>query len=53
MSLRNSPLFSPIRVGNLELPGRLFKSATTKGRCSEGCFVTDELIEYYEQIEKI
>lgn len=43
-------LFSPARIGTLELPGRLVKSATTETRCTDDGFVTDELIEYYEQI---
>jgi 2,4-dienoyl-CoA reductase-like NADH-dependent reductase (Old Yellow Enzyme family) len=43
-------LFTPIRIGMLELPGRLVKSATTEARCTEDGFVTDELIEYYEQM---
>ena len=45
-------LFSPIRIGSLELSGRLVKSATTETRSSEDGFVTDELIEYYEQIAR-
>ena len=52
MSLRDAPLFSPIRIGHLELPGRLVKSATTEGRCTDDGFVTDKLIEYYDQIAK-
>jgi len=43
-------LFSPVRIGGLELAGRLVKSATTETRCTDDGFVTDELIEYYEQI---
>lgn len=43
-------LFTPIRIGPLELPGRLVKSATTESRCTRDGFVTDELIEYYERI---
>ncbi len=45
-----SLLFEPIRIGTLEIPGRLVKSATTETRCTEDGFVTDELIRYYEQI---
>ncbi len=45
-------LFSPIRIGSLELPGRLVKSATTETRSTDDGFVTDELIEYYEQIAR-
>ncbi len=50
--MKTNRLFSPIRVGRLELPGRLVKSATTETRCTEDGFVTDELIEYYEQIAR-
>ncbi|RJP74033.1 MAG: NADH:flavin oxidoreductase [Candidatus Abyssobacteria bacterium SURF_17] len=45
-------LFTPIRISKLELPGRLVKSATTETRCTPDGFVTDELIEYYEQIAR-
>ena len=45
-------LFSPIRIGGMELPGRLVKSATTEARCTADGFVTGELIEYYEQIAR-
>jgi 2,4-dienoyl-CoA reductase-like NADH-dependent reductase (Old Yellow Enzyme family) len=45
-------LFSPIRIGNLELSGRLVKSATTETRSSDDGFVTGELIDYYEQIAR-
>jgi len=38
------PLFTPIRIGGLELPGRLVKSATTEGRYAADGFVTDELV---------
>jgi len=48
--MTQNPLFTPIRIGKLELPGRLVKSATTETRCTEDGFVTGELIEYYEQI---
>src|SRR5512136_2022820 len=48
--MTESPLFTPIRIGNLELPGRLVKSATTETRCTDDGFVTDELIDYYDKI---
>jgi 2,4-dienoyl-CoA reductase-like NADH-dependent reductase (Old Yellow Enzyme family) len=48
--MMQSPLFTPIRIGSLELPGRLVKSATTETRCTDDGFVTDDLIEYYERI---
>lgn len=43
-------LFTPIRIGSLELSGRLVKSATTETRCTDDGFVTDELIDYYDKI---
>jgi 2,4-dienoyl-CoA reductase-like NADH-dependent reductase (Old Yellow Enzyme family) len=43
-------LFTPIRIGSLELSGRFVKSATTETLCTDDGFVTDELIEYYERI---
>lgn len=43
-------LFTPLRIGKLEIAGRLVKSATTETRCTPDGFVTDELIEYYEQM---
>jgi len=47
-----SPLFTPIRIGSLTLPGRFAKSATLETRCTDDGFVTDALIEYYEQIAR-
>ena len=43
-------LFTPIRIGNLELPARFVKSATTETLCTDDGFVTDELIDYYDKI---
>ena len=34
-------LFSPITIGSLTLPARLFKTATAETRASEDGFVTD------------
>jgi 2,4-dienoyl-CoA reductase-like NADH-dependent reductase (Old Yellow Enzyme family) len=48
--MTQSPLFTPIRIGPLELSGRFVKSATTETRCTDDGFVTDDLIEYYEKI---
>ena len=45
-------LFTPVRIGSLTLPGRFAKSATLETRCTDDGFVTDELIEYYEQIAR-
>jgi 2,4-dienoyl-CoA reductase-like NADH-dependent reductase (Old Yellow Enzyme family) len=48
--MTQNSLFTPIRIGNLELPGRFVKSATTETLCTDDGFVTDDLIEYYEKI---
>jgi 2,4-dienoyl-CoA reductase-like NADH-dependent reductase (Old Yellow Enzyme family) len=45
-------LFTPIRIGTMEIAGRLIKSATLEARCTEDGFVTDGLVEYYEQIAR-
>lgn len=47
-----STLLTPIRIGSLTLPGRFVKSATLETRCTDDGFVTDALVEYYEQIAK-
>src|SRR5262245_19369365 len=44
-----SPLFAPLRLGPLEVAGRVFKTATAEPRASEDGFVTDELLRVYEQ----
>ncbi|MDC0661363.1 NADH:flavin oxidoreductase [Marinobacter sp. SS21] len=43
-------LFSPLTIGKLELPGRIFKTATSETRGSEDGFVTDELLDFYAPI---
>jgi 2,4-dienoyl-CoA reductase-like NADH-dependent reductase (Old Yellow Enzyme family) len=44
-----SPLFAPLRLGPLEVAGRVFKTATAETRASEDGFVTDDLVRVYEQ----
>lgn len=41
-------LFDPIRIGPLELPGRVFKTATAETRASEDGDVTDDLVRWYD-----
>ncbi|UCH87450.1 MAG: NADH:flavin oxidoreductase [Dehalococcoidia bacterium] len=48
--MTQNQLFTPIRIGGLELVGRFVKSATTETLCTDDGFVTDDLIEYYEKI---
>lgn len=48
----DTSLFSPIRIGGLELPGRLFKTATAETRATEDGFVTPEVIDFYTPMAK-
>jgi len=41
--------FTPLRLGPLEAAGRVFKTATAETRASEDGFVTDELVEAYDE----
>jgi len=43
-------LFEPLKIGSLELVGRLAKSATVETLCTRDGFVTDELVEHYREI---
>jgi 2,4-dienoyl-CoA reductase-like NADH-dependent reductase (Old Yellow Enzyme family) len=43
-----SVLFEPLRIGGLELAGRMYKAATAETRSTEDGDVTDELLEFYE-----
>ena len=45
-------LFTPIRIGKLELPGRVIRAATNEGRCNDDGSVSDLMIEYHRQIAK-
>ena len=48
----SSPLFEPLRLGPLEVAGRVFKTATAETRASESGDVTDELVEWYEWLAR-
>lgn len=50
MAADETVVFTPIRIGALELPGRLFKTATAETRASADGFVTDEVVEFYRLI---
>ena len=41
-------LSKPLQIGNLTVPGRLYKSATSETRATDEGYVTDELLEFYE-----
>jgi 2,4-dienoyl-CoA reductase-like NADH-dependent reductase (Old Yellow Enzyme family) len=43
-----STLFKPLRIGALEVQGRLYKTATGETRATADGFVTDSLLEFYE-----
>jgi 2,4-dienoyl-CoA reductase-like NADH-dependent reductase (Old Yellow Enzyme family) len=47
-----SPLFAPLRIGPLEVSGRVFKTATVETRASAEGFVTDALLDFYEPIAR-
>lgn len=49
---QRASLFEPIRIGGLEVAGRLFKTATAETRASEDGYVTDELVEWYETLAR-
>jgi 2,4-dienoyl-CoA reductase-like NADH-dependent reductase (Old Yellow Enzyme family) len=46
------PLAKPLRIGSLEVAGRVFKTATVESRADDAGFVTDELIAFYEPIAR-
>jgi 2,4-dienoyl-CoA reductase-like NADH-dependent reductase (Old Yellow Enzyme family) len=52
VSIPESLLFSPIRIGALELPGRLFKTATAETRATADGFVTQEVLAFYVPIAR-
>ncbi|CBL44565.1 NADH:flavin oxidoreductase [gamma proteobacterium HdN1] len=43
-------LFKPIRIGSLDVPGRVWKTATSETRATADGFVGDEFIRFYEPI---
>ncbi|MCY1287467.1 NADH oxidase [compost metagenome] len=50
--LGDKPLLSPLRIGSMEVAGRVFKSATSETRATEDGFVTDELLAFYEPMAR-
>jgi len=52
MSPQNSVLFSPISIGPLVLPGRLFKTATAETRGTLDGFATDAVVDFYVPIAR-
>jgi len=41
--------FTPLRIGSVEVAGRVFKTATAETRASADGFVTDELVDVYDE----
>ena len=52
MESAHDRLFSPIRIGTLELPARLFKTATAETRATADGFVTDAVLDFYVPMAK-
>ncbi|MBL8482373.1 MAG: NADH:flavin oxidoreductase [Rhodocyclaceae bacterium] len=52
MATRDSLLFQPIRINQLEIAGRLIKTATAETRASEDGYVTPELLDFYIPMAK-
>ena len=50
MELKN--LFSPEKIGNVQIKNRIVRSATWEARASEDGQVTDQLIEMYDELAK-
>jgi N-ethylmaleimide reductase len=44
-----SPLFSPIRLGRIDLPSRIVMAPLTRSRAAPGNVPSDLAIEYYRQ----
>lgn len=47
MSEQLMTLETPLQIGTMTVPGRLFKSATSETRADHDGFVTDELLDFY------
>lgn len=52
MSAHDSVLFSPLRIGQLVLPGRVIKAATAETRVSADGHASQALIDFYEPIAR-
>jgi len=51
LSIFPSP-FDPLEIGALEIPGRIFKTATSETSADPDGFVTDRLLLFYEQMAR-
>ncbi len=43
-------VFTPVKIGNVEIPNRLVRSATFHGMATEDGYVTDKLIKVYDNL---
>lgn len=43
------PLFTPLKLGAIEIPNRIIMSPMTRLRAGEGCMPTSEMADYYRQ----
>lgn len=48
----NDILFSPLRIGKLEIAGRIYKTATSETRATPDGFIDDEFLAFYEPIAR-
>jgi 2,4-dienoyl-CoA reductase-like NADH-dependent reductase (Old Yellow Enzyme family) len=48
MSNMSDPLFERLRINQLEIAGRIFKTATTETLATEDGFISDEYLRFYE-----
>jgi len=44
--------FDPIRIGSLQVPGRIFKTATAETSADADGFVTEHLLRFYERMAR-
>jgi len=44
--------FDPLKIGTLEIPGRIYKSATSETSADADGFVTEQLIQFYERMAR-
>src|SRR5258708_12127197 len=42
-------LFTPVKIGPLELPNRIVMSPMTRIRAGEGCVPSERMVRYYSQ----
>lgn len=43
-------LFTPVKVGALDLPNRIVMSPMTRIRAGDGCVPTERMARYYEPV---